>query len=418
MAQESARSIALVAMREWRRGNHFADAILQTLLAPSTLSPADRAFATQLFYGLLRNLTLLDFWIALLRSGSLDHDSRDLVRLGLYQLLILRTPTHAAVFETVELATRRNRPLVNALLRAATRRVSELEQQASAAPLPTRTSHPEFLVERWIGTFGPSSAAALCEWDNQPAPIYARVNTLKLSAADFLARHADTEPAAAAAASMFARVPSIPMDALARGECYVQDPSTAAAVELLDPQPGETVLDACAAPGGKSGYIAALMQNTGELIACDREAARIDTLAGNLERLGVTIARVAQRDWTRPNSAEAFDPASFDRILLDAPCSNTGVLRRRIDARWRLRPNDFVRMPTEQLAIIRAVVPLLKRGGTFVYSTCSIEPEENEEVISQVLAEFPSLQLAATTSVLPFRDGFDGAFAARLVQTG
>jgi 16S rRNA (cytosine967-C5)-methyltransferase len=161
--------------------------------------------------------------------------------------------------------------------------------------------------------------------------------------------------------------------------------------------------------------IAALMQNTGELVACDRDPARVATLAGNLERLDATNAHVARIDWNAPASSDEFAPRSFDRILLDAPCSNTGVLRRRVDARWRLEPHDFKRMPEEQLTILRRVVPLLKPGGTLVYSTCSIEPEENEQVVAQLTAEFPFLRAEDQRAILPFRDGFDGAFAAEAV---
>lgn len=416
MAHHSARGLAFAALREWRGGGRFADSVLQLLLAGSPLAGSDRAFATELFYGVLRNLTLLDFWIGLLRSGSIDDQSRDLLRLGLYQLFCLQTPGHAAVFETVELAARRNRSFVNAMLRSASRRAEELQQAGNAASLATRTSHPGFLIERWTRTFGIDAAAGLCEWDNQSAPVYARINTLRTTQSDFLAQHPAAEPLATN--PLFVRLTSVPTEALQRGDCYIQDPSTAAAVELLAPQPGEAVLDACAAPGGKSGMIAALMQNTGELVACDRDPARVEKLAGNLERLGATLARVAQKDWTASARSDDFAARSFDRILIDAPCSNTGVLRRRVDARWRLEPHDFKRMPEEQLTILRRVVPLLKPGGVLVYSTCSIEPEENEQVVSRIATEFPFLQVDEQRSVLPFRDAFDGAFAAKLLHVG
>lgn len=413
MAPHSARGLAFAALREWRRRDRFSDSVLQALLAVNTLAGADRAFATELFYGVLRNLTLLDFWIGVLRSGSIDDDSRDLLRLGLYQLFRLQTPGHAAVFETVQLASRRNRSFVNAMLRSATRRAEELQKAGDAAPPATRASHPGFLLERWTKTFGADAAAALCAWDNQSAPVYARINTLRTTPSEFLAQHPGSEPVESH--RLFVRLTTIPTEALQRGDCYIQDPSTSAAVDLLAPQPGEVVLDACAAPGGKSGMIAASMRNTGELVAADRDPARVEKLAGNLERLGVTIARLARQDWNAAPAADEFVPHSFDRILLDAPCSNTGVLRRRVDARWRLQPHDFKRMPEEQLTILRRVVPLLKPGGTLVYSTCSIEPEENGHVVAQVIAEFPFLKADEQRTVLPFRDGFDGAFAAKLV---
>jgi len=202
---------------------------------------------------------------------------------------------------------------------------------------------------------------------------------------------------------------------LQRGDCYIQDPSTTAACELLNPQPEESVLDACAAPGGKSALLAQLMQNRGRLVATDRDAARVEMLRSNLDRLGVTIAQTIRHDW-RANIIDHLRPASFDRILIDAPCTNTGVMRRRVDLRWRLQADDFHRLPNEQLAIIRAVVPLLKPGGRLVYSTCSIEAEENEQVVERALREFPFLQLEDQRSVLPFQHHFDGAYAASFLR--
>ena len=408
---QTARGVALTALSEWRRGKRFADSILQQLLDADGLSASDRGFVTELFYGVLRNLTLLDFWIDRLRAGSLDHDSRDLLRLGLYQLFLLHTSGHAAIYETVELAGRKNRALINGVLRAALRKFTELETDAEAEPLATRLSHPQFLIERWINHYGADAASALCEWNNQPAPLYARINRLKISAMEFVANHSTAD--ALTGRTTFVRFNGLPTEALARGDCYIQDPSTSVACELLDPRPGETVLDACAAPGGKSGLVAELMQDRGHLIACDRDPDRIAILRTNLETLGVTCARALWQDWKAALSPE-LAAVSCDRILLDTPCSNTGVMRRRVDVRWRLTPQDFARMPNEQLTIFRAVIPLLKPGGTLVYSTCSIEREENEEVVTRALREFPFLKMTAQKSVLPFCDGFDGAFAARL----
>jgi 16S rRNA (cytosine967-C5)-methyltransferase len=415
MAQQSARGLALAALREWRTCEDFADSILARLLRSSDLAGPDRAFVTELFYGILRQLSLLDFWIGSLRSEHLDHDARDLLRLGIYQLFLLETPEHAAVYETVELAGARTRSLVNAVLRNALRRKEELVEKASKQDLSVRSSHPRFLIDRWTQNFGAENTAALCEWNNRPAPIYARVNRLKISAEEFLSRHSEAERLPHH--ENFARLASVPHDALAGGHCYIQDPSTAAACALLDPIPGEKVLDACAAPGGKTGYLAELMKNQGAIMACDRDEGRIRTLQDNLERLGVEIARFVHHDWTsgEPLPAAAAIPP-FDRILIDAPCSNTGVMRRRVDLRWRLTRKDFLRMQGEQLCILRATIPLLKTGGVLVYSTCSIEPEENEAVVKAVTQEFPFLKFVEQVSSLPFRDGFDGAFAAKLMR--
>jgi len=413
----NSRAVALEALEEWRGGRKFADAILNERLRNVELGTADRAFATELFYGVLRNLILLDFWIGELRSGYLDDASRDLLRLGLYQLLLLRTAEHAAIYETVELAGRRNRALINGVLRNAARAKTELLRETTAQKLSVRTSHPHFLIDRWTRNFGGPAAEALCEWNNFPPPIYARINRLRISDEDFRiqvgsARCADRTPQRDVPTN-FVCLTNLPSDALAAGHCYIQDPSTALACTGLDPQPGERILDACAAPGGKTGYIAELMKNDGLILACDRDQSRVETLRGNLERLGVKIAHTIRQDWAQ-ETLSGEQP--FDRILIDAPCSNTGVMRRRVDVRWRLTSDDFARMAAEQLRIVRAAMPLLQPGGIFVYSTCSLEPEENKEVVEQTLDEFPFLKLVEEKSILPFRDGFDGAYAAKLVR--
>jgi len=422
MAHQSARELALVALREWRVGKNFADSILARLLRSSDLAGPDRAFTTELFYGMLRNLSLLDFWIGSLRSGRLNPDARDLLRLGLYQLFLLETPEHAAVYETVNLAGARARSLVNAVLRSALRKKEDLLGKSDSQDLGVRSSHPQFLIDRWTQNFGAENTMALCEWNNRPASIYARINRLKTSEDDFLsqagpARSANLTPQHGIPAN-FVHLTGVPIDALAGGYCYIQDPSTATACLLLDPRPGEDILDACAAPGGKTGYLAELMENQGAIVACDRDEGRVRTLQENLERLGVEIARFVRHDWSRGEpSPNATAVSSFDRILVDAPCSNTGVMRRRVDLRWRLSPRDFLRMGEEQLCILRATIPLLKAGGTLVYSTCSIEPEENDDVVTSITREFPFLKFVEQVTLLPFRNKFDGAFAAKLIRT-
>jgi 16S rRNA (cytosine967-C5)-methyltransferase len=409
--KNNSRAVTLAALEEWRGGRKFADAILTECLRTAELDATDRAFATELFYGVLRNLILLDFWIGELRSGRLDHDSRNLLRLGLYQLFFLQTPEHAAIYETVELAGRRNRALINGVLRNAIRARAELLEKADAQKLSVRKSHPQFLIDRWTRNFGEREMETLCEWNNRPAPVYARINHLKISDEDFLAQSGDVTRLPAQ--QNFIRLTKIPSDALAAGHCYIQDLSTALACTVLDPQPGERILDACAAPGGKTGYVAELMKNDGLILACDRDQSRVEILRENLERLGVKIARTMRHDWAKQTLS---DETYFDRILIDAPCSNTGVMRRRVDVRWRLSPDDFARMAAEQIRIVRATVPLLKPGGVLVYSTCSLEPEENKEVVAQTLEEFPFLKLVEEKSVLPFRDGFDGAYAAKVIR--
>jgi 16S rRNA (cytosine967-C5)-methyltransferase len=217
--------------------------------------------------------------------------------------------------------------------------------------------------------------------------------------------------------SNFVEFSSLPTNALNRGHCYVQDPSTVFACRLLDPLPGERILDACAAPGGKTTYIAELMKNRGQIAACDRESERLRVLEENIAKLGAQTVKTFLCDWQRDSIPVAMASAGpFDRILIDAPCSNTGVMRRRVDVRWRLKPADFVHMQKQQLEIIRKVFPLLKPNGVLVYSTCSLEPEENEEVVRRIVAELRVLRPEQEKYSLPFRDGFDGAFVARLIR--
>jgi 16S rRNA (cytosine967-C5)-methyltransferase len=244
--------------------------------------------------------------------------------------------------------------------------------------------------------------------------MYARINRLLIDVEQFVHRYPDAKPRKRWEG--FVEFATLPGEALQRGHCYVQDPSTALACRLLDPQPGETILDACAAPGGKTTFLAQLMQNRGTLVACDREDRRIEILKDNVTRLKADIVKIHQHDWTEETPPrELRDAGPFDRILVDAPCTNTGVIRRRVDVRWRLQRDEFLRMQLKQLEIGRGVSQLLKPGGVLVYSTCSLEIEENESVAERLVAELPGARLLDKKSLLPFLDDCDGAFAAKIV---
>jgi len=275
-----------------------------------------------------------------------------------------------------------------------------------------RLSHPEVLVTRWNRQFGETDTAALCEWNNDPADILVRVNELKVSAGE-LARAGGGEPIEAH--PLMLRTAKLPIPWIVSGLCYVQDPSTLMACELLAPRAGERVLDACAAPGGKTSYLAQLMKNEGQIVACDVSAERLVRLRENLERLAVSNVEVKRADWLNA-PPEPKEMGTFDRILLDAPCSNTGVIRRRVDVRWRLKEHDFSRMPEVQTGLIKNLARLLKPGGTLVYSTCSMEPEENEDVVRRAGAAAPELKFREARRTLPFRDKVDGAFAAMFTR--
>ncbi len=405
------RQSCIRALLEWEKGKHFSDEILHTALDREPLSPLDRAFFMETFFGVLRNLSRLDFLIGRLREAHIDAQTRAILRLGLYQIFHMRTADHAAVNETVNLAVRA-RGLVNAVLRRALREKAALESALAAAGPAVATSHPEFLLARWNAAFGPDATRRLCEWNNRPADVHVRANELRVTPGELLRSAPSAEPSPAHPLAI--RVKQIPYSWIAHGLCYVQDPSTLMACDLLAPQPGDFVLDACAAPGGKTTYLAQLMRNEGRIVACDLYESRVARLRENIARLGVTIAQAIQHDCMQ--AGPPLTPGSFDRILVDAPCSNTGVIRRRVDVRWRLTDEDFIRMPAQQLALLRRTATLLKPGGSLVYSTCSLEPEENDRVVEQALAAIPGLRFLESRRTLPFADAVDGAFAAKFTR--
>lgn len=411
MPSHNPRAACLTALRRWREGREFADAILHESLAAASLSPLDRAFFMDAFYGVLRNLSALDFFIARLRDGTLEPPVRDLLRLGLYQIFYMRVPDHAAVNEAVELAGSA-RGLVNAILRRAIREHEDLSRRLDNQPIATRFSHPQELVRRWENAFGQDRARELCQWNNTPAEIFIRANGLKVTRGELLRSDPDAVPVENQRGML--KTKRIPMSWIVNGLGYVQDPSTLIACELLDAKPGEAILDACAAPGGKTSYIAQQLGGSGSITACDVSQPRLTRLEHNLQRLGVTNTKTFRQDWLAGGSE--FAAETFDRVLLDAPCSNTGVIRRRIDVRWRVGKNDFEQMPRKQFAILEALVPLVKKGGAIVYSTCSLEPEENEILVRRVSDEISSLRFVESRQSLPFRDKIDGAFAAKFVR--
>ncbi len=406
-----ARQQALQALLEWEKGKHFSDEILHTALQKTPLPPLERAFFMETFFGVLRNLSQLDFLIGELRDGKVDPQTRQVLRLGLYQIFHMRTAAHAAVNETVDLAGHA-RGLVNAILRRALREKDALDQAIKEAGPEVEMSHPEFLIERWEETFGAEATRDLLAWNNQPSDVHVRANELRVTVGELLRSSDTAEPSPLHPLAI--KVARLPPSWIALGLCYVQDPSTLMACDLLDPQPGERVLDACAAPGGKTTYLAQLMRNEGQIVACDLYDSRVARLRENIARLGVTIAQAMRRDCMQ--AGPPLKPESFDRILVDAPCSNTGVIRRRVDVRWRLTDEDFLRMPVQQLALLKRTAALLKPGGTLVYSTCSLEPEENDQVVAKALEAIPGLRHLESRRLLPFVDGVDGAFAAKFVR--
>jgi len=392
---KNVRRAAVSALRAWAKGHAYADSLVERHAERNHLSTSDRAFLKAILMGVLRNRSLLDHWIGLFRKGKLDPETRDVLRVGFCQLLILRIPDHAAIYETVECARKPVQGLINAVLRKAAHCRMRLLRDLPEIELPIQFSHPHWLWKRWKALFGKDKTVALMDWNNLPAEVSYRPNLLNPPP------EGAPEPANA-------------QEAVADGHYYVTDPSTVHAPELLDPQPGEVVLDACAAPGGKAIHLAGLMKNEGRLLCCDSNEKRLPRLRENLERCGVGIAEIVQHDWTKPAPAEWL--GAFDAILLDVPCSNTGVFRRRVDARWRLQKPDLEKLLVIQREILKAAAPCLKPGGRLVYSTCSIDPEENIEQVKRFVGGGGGYSLGGTRQILPFEDETDGAFAAVITR--
>jgi 16S rRNA (cytosine967-C5)-methyltransferase len=421
-------------MRILQRGasGSFVEDRLEAELARTRLSPPDRHLCQELAYGIVRWQAALD-WLIARKTDARPQKLmlQNFLRLGIYQIFWLdRIPDHAAVHETVELARQSGfnsqAGFINAVLRGylrefdATRRLlAELKIQQPHLGY----SHPDWLVARWQTRWGTDHAAQLMEWNNTPPKAFARVNTLKTDPGKLLAQWRDENVKynfvrrdwveenlvfELKSHQLLSRLPSFQ-----QGLFYIQDPSTLLAVRELDPQPGESVLDLCAAPGGKLTALAQLMRNEGRLLAHDTTPDRLKLVEQNCSRLGVTCVQTVL-----PSGLNSRPTTAFDRILIDAPCSNTGVMRRRVDLRWRTRPKEIGRLRATQLELLRLAASLLKAGGRLVYSTCSLEPEENDSVVNEFLAGPADFRLERSRELLPFAEAVDGTYVARLVKNG
>ena len=429
MAAEKPRQIAARVLKRHADGSGWLETLLDSELAGSHLSPADRGLAHELAFGAVRWQAALDWLIARKTGGRPQKPLLQiLLRLGLYQLFWLdRVPDHAAVNESVQLARELGfgpqSGFVNAVLRGCLRERDSLERDL--AELKAREphlgySHPQWLCERWDQRWGRENFTALLEWNNTPPPVFIRVNTLKTTpeelAAQFEREGVRFEPRQFGwvnddlAFHLKSPPPLATLPSFQQGRFYIQDPSTLLAVRELDPRPGETVLDLCAAPGGKTTFIAQMMEDRGAILAQDSDPKRLELVRENCTRLGVTCVQIAPAN---DETAQAGAP-QFDRILVDAPCSNTGVMRRRVELRWRIQPAELMRLRAVQLDLLNRAAGRLKPGGTLVYSTCSLEPEENAGVIEEFLATHQGLRLEVTRELVPFTDGVDGAYVARL----
>ena len=418
----SSRQLAARAIARWLETGDFPDRLIEDVAR-------DRAFVMEAVYGVVRQFRALEFLRTQLAPRKPRHPLHACVLLGLYQLLFMDDQQdYATVHETVEAAKAEagagSAGLVNAVLRRAQRERSQLLLSLERAPVAVHLSHPDILLERWSAQFGAEAARRLAEWNNTRPETVLRLNPLRADMDSFTHALRDaaiqTRPHPFAAESCLiiergARLSNLP--GYQEGWFFAQDPSAAVGALLLAPQPGERVLDACAAPGGKTAVLAALMRGQGELVAMDLHQDRIVRLLENVERLQLANVRIVKADASRwPSTPDELQRAGegFDRILLDVPCTNTGVIRRRPDARWRFSINRMTSLASVQRAILDRAAGLLKPGGCLVYSTCSLEPEENLGMVNAWLAGHPSFVLEEHRLLFPPETSTDGAFAARL----
>lgn len=403
---ENARSLAWKALLRWNRGGVFAETLIAHAAAENKLSSADRGLMQSIVYATLRNLRLLEYRRFVLRPGKLEEKIHWLVLAGLCELFILHHAEHAVVSETVKLTPARARGVVNGMLRSAIRRRAEFENSLPTLPPEIRYSMPNWLVQRWIREFGQKEATAMMAWNLLTPPVYARLNPLKPMKVP-----AEWIPHPYAPSWYCIHGP-LPLDALETGQLYVADPSTRHCIRLLSPRKGERILDACAAPGGKSASIIAATEGMVHLLATELEPHRLPQLKENLDRAGGKDTSVVQHDWTRPCPPEWR--GAFDAVLLDVPCSNSGVLQRRVDARWRMQEEEINRLAELQRQILECASAAVCAGGRLVYSTCSIDRQEDRAVVDSFLSAHPEFSLKEDYLALPHREQADGAYAALL----
>ncbi|HVJ26097.1 MAG TPA: 16S rRNA (cytosine(967)-C(5))-methyltransferase RsmB [Vicinamibacterales bacterium] len=397
----------------------------------------DRALAGEIATGTLRLQGAFDHIIASFAGRplrKLDPEVIDILRLTIFQLLHLdRVPASAAVKDAVDMAGKAGKRsasgLVNALLRRVARERGKLplperpsnrdDRAAALAYLSITLSHPEWLVARWLDRHGFDEAESWARFNNEPASLVLRANRLKVTrdelAQALAAAGIETEAASRATDALIVRRGNpVGTPLHDDGLFFIQDEASQLVGDFAEARAGERILDACASPGGKTLIMAASAGPTGSIVATDVRARRIDLLAETVRRSGATNVHVVQAD------AGAGLPFAgrFDRVLLDAPCSGLGTIRRDPDIKWRRKEDDLPRLAQGQLAMLEHAAAVLAEGGHLVYSTCSSEPEENELVVEQFLRRHPDFRADGESfRTLPFRDGLEAFYGAMLVKT-
>jgi 16S rRNA (cytosine967-C5)-methyltransferase len=439
----NAREVALKIIGEIDTGGAYANIALARELGRQRLSDQDRRFVTELVYGTVKAGNTLDWILSKYSSRppkQIPAVILNILRMGLYQMFFLsKVPVSAACNQAVELAKKYGHAgtvkFVNAVLRSAGRNPEKAaypdKEQFPAEFLSLKYFHPDWLVKRWLERLGLAECEALCQADNLTPPLSLRTNTLKIKR-DKLLERLEQEGVDCVASHwtpegiVCREFPALAtLESLRQGLYQVQDESSMLVAHVLAPNSNEFIIDACGAPGGKSTHIAALMGNKGRVLSVDLYEHKLKLTAENAARLGIDIIETKQFDATKLDTLYA---GQADRVLVDAPCSGLGVLRRKPDSRWRKNETMLKDLPVLQSAILASAASCIKPGGVLVYSTCTTEPEENEQVVKAFLAARPEFKLQKTGEYLPApqardmiqlwpqRDDVDGFFIARMVR--
>jgi 16S rRNA (cytosine967-C5)-methyltransferase len=406
----SVRELAMNALVRVEQEQAFSNLVLNQLMKKHDLPRSDAGLVTELVYGTIQRMNTLDYYMSqFLSKGTkkLEPWVRQLLRLSFYQIVFLdRIPPHAAVNEAVTIAGKRGHKgisgMVNAVLRNALRNPELLQIPKGLRPVEEISlaySHPQWLVRRWLRQFGEETTRLLCESNNQPPSSSIRVNRIRTTteALTSALREQGYEPAQSMLAPDGLTVEGggnmAHASGFEQGLYSIQDESSMLVAEMLMPESGMRVLDCCAAPGGKTTHIAEKMKDQGEIIACDIHEHKKKLIEAQAERLGLQSIHAETQDARQ--LAQLYKPESFDRILLDAPCSGFGVIRRKPDLKWTKTEADIMAIAGVQRELLDEVAALLKPGGVLVYSTCTLDPEENEQMVERFLNEHADYSLDA-----------------------
>jgi 16S rRNA (cytosine967-C5)-methyltransferase len=412
------------------------------------LTSLDRAFLTELTYGVIRWRGKLDWVIrhfSKIPLEKIELETLNILRLGLYQVLFLsRTPCSAAVNESVELAKRirgkGGAGFVNAVLRSAIRQKDEIRHpdivEDPVLHISVAQSHPPWLVQRWVREMGVEETLKICTFNNQISSLTLRTNTVKINQKELIEKLRGVElkpfPTIFSEEGIVLQdpPPTSELPFIKEGLYIIQDEASQLVTSILDPKPGERILDACAAPGGKTTHMAQKMENRGEIYALDLSKGKLDLIEEMCQRLGIKIVRTIKANAAQPLPIPKG--MMFDRILADVPCSGFGTLRRNPDLKWRRGEKDIKRLSWLQFSILSNLSVYVKEGGVLIYSTCTVFHEENEDVVEKFLEEHPEFQLDRIDKALPEKchpliqnryfktfppeDEMDGFFVARLIK--